>query len=146
MNFDKPQQTPEMSQEKKEKLENFEKELQEAVETVAGLTEAEFVEQNAEIFGVGEEGEEAARQNYQAMEFPLRGFDSWDEELAEEMLKKLQEKVLTDYKLVDTFTQEDGSQVDVLNTKNEDMQAWRIKEKTGHTEWVLKPMEAQIIK
>jgi len=146
MNFEQPPQTPEMSQEQKEKLENFEQELSEAVETVAGLTEAEFVELNAEIFGEGEEGEEAARQNYQVMEFPLRSFDSWDEELAEEMLKKLQANVLTDYKLVDTFTREDGSQVDVLKTKNEDMQVWRIKEKTGHTEWVLKPMEAPINK
>ena len=141
MSFEQPQPL-ELSAEQKEKIEQFEQELGEAVESVAGLTESEFIEQNLEVFG----DEETARQIYQEMEFPLRGFESWDEDLAEEMLKKLQQNVLQGYKLVETFTREDKSQVDVLKTKVEDMQVLRIKDETGHIEWILKPIEAKIEK
>ncbi len=141
MPFEQPPR-PDENQEKKEKLEQFKEELQAAVESIAGLTEDDFVEQNLEIFG----DEEIARQMYQEMEFPLRGFDFWDEDLAEEMLKTLQADVLQDYQLADSFARENGEQVDIFKTRNNDMQVVRIKDQAGHIEWILKPIEAGINK
>jgi len=141
MPFEQPPQ-PDNNQEQKEKLEQFEQELQEAVATVAGLTEAEFIEQNLEVFG----DEEFARQTYQQMEFPLRGFDSWDEKMEKQMLETFKKQVLQGYQLVEGFTNEAGEQVDVFKTKDEDMQVLRIKDRTGHVEWILKPIEGKIEK
>lgn len=138
------EQTPktEFTPEQKEKLHEFLAELRTAVESIAGLTEADFIQQNSEVLG----DEESAGQMYHELEFPLRGFDAWDESLSAEMIKMFQAEVLQGHKLMETFIQKDGAKITVVQTKNNDLLVLRVKNKDGRTEWILKPFEAKIKK
>lgn len=129
----------ELSAEQKEKMEKFEAELQENIESIAGLTEAEFIEQNLEVFG----DKETAKKIYQEMEFPLRGFDTWDENLSEPMIEALKQQIGPDAQITDSVKDEEGNTIEVLQAKKQNMQVVKITDPQGNTEWLLKPFEAK---
>jgi len=134
-----------IDKEAREQLEKFDTELEDNILSIAGFTEAEFVEQNAEVFGEGEDGEAIASQMYHEMEYPLRGFDSWAETRSDKMLEIFQDKVMQGAVSVDKFINSEGEEVEVFKTED-NMHVLKITSENGYMDWILKPIESEIQK